>query len=162
MEEIVYKPIGVIYTPHKKPEGTPIQPSVATEFSGVVEVFDEYVEGLRDLDGFTYAFLIFHFHLSKKAKLSVVPYMSDKERGVFATRAPSRPNPIGLSIVKIKEIKDDKMYISDVDILNETPLLDIKPYALKFDVRNPEKTGWLEGNVHKLPDSKDDGRFFER
>ena len=159
MNEITYKPIGVIHSPFREPKGTPIQPSAAKGISGTVEVFPEYAEGLKDVEGFSYIILIYHFHLSRKQSLTVKPFMDNEERGVFAMRGPSRPNPIGISIVRLVRVEENIIHVQDVDIVDWTPLLDIKPYVPEFDIREVEKTGWLEKNVHKLPSSKDDGRF---
>ncbi|MCD6237722.1 MAG: tRNA (N6-threonylcarbamoyladenosine(37)-N6)-methyltransferase TrmO [Thermotogae bacterium] len=159
MDEIKYRPIGVIHSPFRKIEGIPIQAASAKGIDGTVEVFPEYAEGLKDLDAFSHIILIYHFHLSKRFKLMVKPYMDDKLRGVFATRAPSRPNSIGISIVHLIGIEKNVLHVRDIDIMDGTPLLDIKPYVPEFDMRKVEKTGWLERNVHKLPTSKDDGRF---
>jgi len=157
--EIRYKPIGVIHSPFKEPEGTPIQSTVAKDINGSVEVFPEYVGGLKDLEGFSHIILIYHFHLSRKSSLEVKPYMDERTHGVFATRAPSRPNPIGISIVRLIKIKKNILQIRDVDILDGTPLLDIKPYVPEFDTRDIKRTGWLEKRLHRLSISKDDGRF---
>ena len=159
MTEIRYKPIGVIHSPFKEPQGTPIQPAGAKGINGTVEIFPEYAEGLKDIEGFSHIILIYHFHLSRGALLKVKPYMDNQLHGVFAMRGPSRPNPIGISAVRLVRIEDNILHIQDVDIVDETPLLDIKPYVPEFDVREAERTGWLEKNVHKLPASKDDGRF---
>jgi len=162
MTEIKYKPIGVIHSPFKEPQGTPIQPTGAKGIEGTVEVFPEYAEGLKDVEGFSHIILIYHFHLSKESPLRVKPYMDNEAHGVFAMRGPSRPNPIGISIVRLVRIEESILYIQDIDIVDGTPLLDIKPYVPEFDIREVEKTGWLEKNVHKLSSSKDDGRFTKR
>ncbi len=159
MDEIKFKPIGFVHSPFKKIAGIPIQPIAAKGIEGTVEIFPEYAEGLKDVEGFSHIILIFYFHLSKKTGLKVKPYMDDETRGVFATRAPSRPNPIGLSVVRLVGIEEAILHIKDVDIVDGTPLLDIKPYVPDFDWREATKTGWLEENIHKLPSSKDDGRF---
>jgi len=160
MEEIKYKPIGIIRSPYREPRGVPIQPTAAIGVEGIVEIFPEYSEGLEDLEGFSHIILIYHFHLSKiPAPLKVRPYMDEQPHGVFATRAPSRPNPIGISIVRLLRIEKNKLYIQDLDIIDGTPLLDIKPYVPEFDERVVERIGWLERNVIKLPHSRDDGRF---
>ena len=159
MDEINYIPIGIIHSPFKEPKGTPIQPTATKGIDGTVEVFPEYAEGLKDLEGFSHIILIYHFHLSKKSSLKVKPFMDDQMHGVFSTRAPSRPNPIGISVVRLVRIERNILYIQDMDIVDGTPLLDIKPYVPEFDVRKTEKIGWLKKNVHKLPTSKDDGRF---
>ena len=161
MFEVKYKPIGIINSPFKKPEGTPIQPLGAKGVKGSIELFSEYAECLEDLNEFSYIILIYHLHLVKEWKPKVKPYMHDEFHGLFATRAPSRPNPIGLSIVKLVNIEKNILYIEDVDIVDKTPLLDIKPYVPEFDLRENVKKGWLEKNVHKLPYSKDDGRFVK-
>ena len=161
MSEIKFKPIGVIHSPFNEPKGTPIQAASADGIKGTVEVFPEYAEGLEDVEGFSHIILIYHFHLSRGSSLKVKPYMDNEAHGIFATRGQSRPNPIGISIVRLTRIESNILYIQDVDIVDGTPLLDIKPYVPQFDMREAEKIGWLEKNVHKLPISKDDGRFIE-
>lgn len=159
MNEIRYKPIGVVHSPFKEPKGTPIQPPGGKGIDGTVEVFPEYAEGLKDVEGFSHIILIYHFHLSKGLSLKVKPYMENELHGVFATRAPSRPNPIGISVVRLRRVEKNILHVRDVDVVDGTPLLDIKPYVPEFDVREVNKTGWLEKEVHKLSTSKDDGRF---
>jgi len=161
MNEIKYKPIGVIHSPFKEPKGTPIQPAGAECIDGTVEVFPEYTEGLEDVEGFSHIILIFHFHLSKGSSLKVKPYIDNEAHGIFATRGPTRPNPIGISIVRLVRIEENILHIQDVDIVDGTPLLDIKPYVPEFDIREVEKTGWLEEHVHKISTAKDDGRFVK-
>jgi len=161
MKKIYYKPIGIIYSPFKEPGGTPIQPAGATGIDAKVELFEEYAEGLKDLDGFSHIILICHFHLSKKGSLRVKPYLDSNLHGVFSTRSPSRPNPIGISVVRLVKIEENILYIQDADIVDGTPLLDIKPYVPDFEGREPVKIGWLEKNIHKLLTSKDDGRFVK-
>ena len=159
MNDIKYKAIGVIHSPFKEPKGTPIQPAGTKGIDGTVEVFPEYTEGLKDVEGFSHIILIYHFHLSKGSSLKAKPYMDNEAHGVFAMRGPSRPNPIGISIVRLARVERNILHIQDVDIVDGTPLLDIKPYVPEFDIREAEKIGWLEKNVHKLSISKDDGRF---
>jgi len=159
MDEITYKPIGVIHSPFKEPKGTPIQSAGAVDVEGTVEVFPEYADGLKDIEGFSHLFLIYHFHLSEKQSLKVKPFMDDKAHGIFAIRGPGRPNPIGISIVRLLKVEDTILHVKDIDIVEGTPLLDIKPYIPQFDIREVEKIGWLEKNVQKLNSSKDDGRF---
>jgi tRNA-Thr(GGU) m(6)t(6)A37 methyltransferase TsaA len=159
MDEIKYKPIGIVHSPFKEPKGTPIQPSGAEGIGGTVEVFREYAEGLRDLEGFSHIILIYHFHLAKKPSLRVKPFLDDEARGIFAMRGPSRPNPIGISTVRLLRIEGNTLHIQDVDIVDKTPLLDIKPYVPEFDIREVESIGWLEKKVSRLRVSKDDGRF---
>jgi len=161
MDVIKYKPIGIIHSPFKEPKGTPIQPTGARNIDATVELFPEYVEGLKDLEGFSHIILIYHFHLSKHRSLRVKPYMDDELRGVFATRAPSRPNPIGISVVRLVKVEGNILHIQDVDAVDGTPLLDIKPYVPEFDTREVERIGWLERRVHRLRETKDDGRFIK-
>ena len=144
MHKIAYSPIGIIHSPFKKPEGTPIQPSAAKGVRGEVDLFPEFAEGLEDLAGFSHIILLYHFHLSKKYHLKVKPFLDDEYRGLFATRAPARPNAIGLSVVRLTKIDEAKLHIEDVDIVDTTPLLDIKPYVPEFDVRSVARVGWLE------------------
>jgi len=161
MNEIKYVPIGIIHSPFKEPKGTPIQPIVSEGIDGTVELFQEYTEGLKDIDGFSHIILLYHFHLSKGSSLKVKPFLDDQTHGVFSTRAPSRPNPIGISIVQLVKIEGNILQVKDLDIVDGTPLLDIKPYVPEFDIRNVKKKGWLEKNVSKLSTSKDDGRFIK-
>jgi len=161
MNEINYKPIGVIHSPFKEPKGTPIQPAGAKGANGTVEIFPEYAEGLKDIEGFSHIILLYHFHLSKRSTLIAKPYMDNETHGVFAMRGPSRPNPIGISVVCLVKVEGNMLHIQDVDIVDGTPLLDIKPYIPEFDIRKVERIGWLEKSVHKLSTSKDNGRFTE-
>jgi len=161
MSEIRYKPIGVIHSPFKKPSGVPIQPTAAEGVKGSIEVFPEYADGLKDLDGFSHIILVYHFHLSKKPLLMVRPYMDEELHGVFATRAPSRPNPIGISTLHLLRVEKNMLHVEDLDIVDGTPVLDIKPFVPEFDVRKTSRVGWLEKNLHKLSSVRDDGRFLE-
>ncbi len=161
MNEIKYKPIGVVHSQFKEPKGTPIQPAGAKNIDGTVELFPKYVEGLKDLEGFSHIILIYHFHLSKEMPLKVKPYMDSEVHGVFAIRGPSRPNPVGISVVRLIRIEDNILHIQEVDIVDGTPLLDIKPYIPEFDIRKVEKIGWLEKNIYKLSKTKDDERFIK-
>lgn len=161
MNEIKYKPIGVIHSPFKEPRGTPIQPAGAKGVKGTVEVFPEYAEGLKDIEGFSHIILLYHFHLAKGSALLAKPYTDNETHGVFAMRGPSRPNPIGVSVVCLVKVEGNTLHIQDVDIVDGTPLLDIKPYVPEVDTRKVARIGWLENNVHKLAELKDDGRFAE-
>ena len=135
MAEIIYQPIGIIHSPFATPPGAPIQPPAAHAIPGTVVIFPEYQEGLQDLEGFSHLFLIYHFHLSRPYTLKVKPFLDATTRGVFATRAPARPNPIGLSVVRLERIEGNTLFIVDVDIVDGTPLLDIKPYVPAFDAQ---------------------------
>lgn len=159
--KITYKPIGIIHSPFKEPKGTPIQPSAAKDIEGMVEVFPQYEKGLKDIKGFSHIILIYHFHLSKSYTLEVKPFMDDKLHGLFATRAPARPNPIGLSVVRLIRVDKNNLYIKDVDIVDGTPLLDIKPFVSEFSTEDIIRKGWLKENINNLDKSRDDGRFIE-
>lgn len=161
MKKIDYKAIGIIRSQFTEPKGTPIQSIASIGNEGLVELFPEYSEGLEDLECFSHIILIYHFHLSKKFSLKVKPFMDNNKHGIFAIRGPSRPNPIGISIVRLSKIENNLLYINDVDIIDGTPLLDIKPFVQEFDNRETTKNGWLENNVHKLNETKDDERFSE-
>jgi tRNA-Thr(GGU) m(6)t(6)A37 methyltransferase TsaA len=153
VKEIRFKPIGVIRSPFTDVKGMPIQTAGAKGIEGTVEVEPEYKDGLQDLEGFSHIILLYHFHESRGYALNVKPFMDEDMRGVFATRAPQRPNAIGISVVRLVKVEGCTMFIQDVDILDNTPLLDIKPYVPEFDVRAVERTGWLQdkaGNVHEL------------
>lgn len=136
------KPIGRIHSPHRQAQGTPIQPRWAAGIEGRVEIFPEYTAGLRDLAGFERIWLLFWCDQAHAARLEVVPYRDTQTRGVFATRAPSRPNPIGLSSVRLLAVEGNVLRVADVDILDGTPLLDIKPYLPECDVFPVERIGW--------------------
>jgi tRNA-Thr(GGU) m(6)t(6)A37 methyltransferase TsaA len=159
MKTIEFRQIGIIHSPFKNAEGTPIQPFGASDVEGKIEVFPDYQEGLEDLAGFSHIFLIYHFHLAKKMALRVKPFLDDQTHGVFATRAPTRPNPIGLSVVRLIRIDNGTLYIRDIDVVDNTPLLDIKPYVPDFDVRDVIKIGWLESKSNKVKKTSADGRF---
>lgn len=158
-KNIYFSQIGVFHTPHKNPKGTPIQPTAAKGTEGQIEIYSEYTPGLLDLEMFSHIIVLYYFHLTKEGELLVKPFMDNKQHGVFATRASARPNPIGLSILELSKIEGNILYVRDVDIVDGTPLLDIKPYVPDFDSRKDVRTGWLEKNIHKLPDVKDDERF---
>ena len=159
MDEIKYRPIGNIRTPFKKLEGMPIQPSGAQGVQGTVKIKKDYIEGLKDLEGFSHVILIYHFHLSQGYSLNVIPFLDDQPRGVFATRAPRRPNAVGLSVVKLNAVEKDTLKIENVDIIDGTPLLDIKPYVPKFDAQTEVKTGWLAEVEEQAGQVKSDNRF---
>jgi tRNA (adenine37-N6)-methyltransferase len=156
---IELKPIGTIHSPFKELSGMPIQPAGAADVKGTIEVFEEFREGLKDLDGFSHLILLYHFHQSKGFDLSVVPFLDKENRGLFSTRAPRRPNPVGLSIVQLEKVEDLVLHINNVDILDGTPLLDIKPYVPDFDVQAGVRTGWLDKTSKAVSDKKSDERF---
>jgi len=158
---IELEPIGIIHSPFTEPKGMPIQPAGAAGVTGTVEVFEAYRDGLADLDGFSHVVLLYCFHLSEGFKLRVTPFMDTVERGLFATRAPKRPNPIGLSIVELDHIEEGILHIRNVDIVDGTPLLDIKPYVPEFDSPHEVRTGWLEGARKAVADRRADERFTQ-
>jgi tRNA-Thr(GGU) m(6)t(6)A37 methyltransferase TsaA len=159
MDIIKYSPIGIIHSPFRESRGTPIQSKSGMGTQATAEIFPEYAEGLKDLDGFSHIYLLFHFHLSKKPELLQKPFMDDEKMGVFAIRSPSRPNPIGLSIVRLIGIEGNIITFEGVDVLDGTPLLDIKPYVPDFDAFEADRKGWLKANVLKLRKTRDNGRF---
>jgi len=144
MFQITYEPIGVIHTPFKEKASTPIQGSFSRDSRGEVEVFPQYVEGLKDVAGFSHLILIYHFHLAQGYSLVTRPFLDDEEKGIFSIRHFNRPNPIGISVVRLDSVKGNRLEVSEVDIVDGTPLLDIKPYMPGFDVRNDVRNGWYE------------------
>ncbi len=156
-QSVRYSPIGTIRSPFITREGAPIQPQGGVR--GSVEVLPEYRGGLRDLDGFSHVLLLYHFHLSQGFELEVVPFLDDKSHGVFATRAPKRPNPIGLSLVRLVAVIGSTLEIEGVDVIDGTPLLDIKPFVPEFDAKDEVRTGWLAGKAAAATATKADGRF---
>jgi tRNA-Thr(GGU) m(6)t(6)A37 methyltransferase TsaA len=141
---IEYRPIGRIHTPHREDGEAPIQPSRADGARGTVELFPPYVDGLRDLEGFSHVILLYHLHRVRGYELAVTPYLDDRKRGLFATRSPRRPNAIGLSVVRLLSVEKNTLAVRDVDMLDGSPLLDIKPYVPEFDRRPEIRLGWLE------------------
>jgi tRNA-Thr(GGU) m(6)t(6)A37 methyltransferase TsaA len=139
---IEYTPIGVIRSPHTRAEETPIQPVFAEGIPGRVELSPEYERGLRDIEGFSHLYLLYAFDRAEPPCLEVVPFLGTKPRGVFATRAPCRPNALGLSLVRLVRREGRVLHVEDVDILDRTPLLDIKPYVGRFDSRDGARGGW--------------------
>jgi len=157
--KIEFVPIGIIRSPFMEPEGMPIQPASAAGIKGTVELFEDFHAGLKDLAGFSHIILLYHFHRSQGFNLHVVPFMDSEPRGLFATRAPKRPNPIGFSVVQLDKIEEGVLYIQAVDILDGTPLLDIKPYVPEFDAQVEVRTGWFEKAMKTVSSRKSDDRF---
>jgi len=157
--KIEYQPVGVIYTPFKELAGMPIQPSGSRGIRGTVEVFPEYADGIQDLAGFSHITLLYHFHRVTDSSLLVIPFLDTQPRGVFATRAPKRPNPIGISAVKLVKIEGRFLHVDNVDILDETPLVDIKPYVPEFDHHQADRIGWLHQARGCVRNKKSDNRF---
>jgi tRNA (adenine37-N6)-methyltransferase len=158
-DNIIYQPIGIIYSPFKTIEGMPIQPCGAKGVQGTIEIHEEFAAGLNGLNNFSHIILIYHLHLSKGYSLNVVPFLDKASHGVFATRAPKRPNPIGISLVEIMSIEDNTITVANVDIVDGTPLLDIKPYVGMFDRVENEKIGWYQSQIDKVETTRSDSRF---
>ena len=159
MTAIRYRPIGEIHSPFNDIKWMPIQPSSAEGIEGWLEIFTPYLVGLQDLNGFSHIILLYHFHEVNKTNLIVTPFLDNKPHGIFATRAPTRPNPIGLSVVELRRIENEKLHIINVDILDGTPLLDIKPYIPGFDHQQSVRVGWLKGKASLSVKTKSDTRF---
>ncbi len=157
--KIEYKQIGTIHSPYKVIKGMPIQPSGAMGNSGHIKILPEFIEGLDDLSGFSHIILLYNFHKSEGYSLKTKPFLDIQKRGVFSTRAPKRPNSIGLSIVKVVKVIDDIISIENVDILDGTPLIDIKPYVPEFDQHPADRVGWLEKAKGEVLSKRSDGRF---
>ncbi len=158
-QEIRIEPIGEIHSEWTDPEGVPIQPRMAEGARGSAEVFTPYVEGLADIEGFERIWLIYHFHRAGPVRLSVTPFLDTSAHGVFATRAPVRPNGIGISCVRLLARDGGRLELADVDILDGTPLLDIKPYVPRFDLFPVERAGWIDAK--RADRTHADGRFAD-
>ena len=148
MEEYTFRPIGVIHTPFLDKDKTPLHPA-RSQAAGVVEVFPEYAQGLQDLEGLSHLTLLYVFHRSEGYPLLVTPFLDDQPRGLFATRYPARPNPIGMSVVRLITVRENLLEIAGVDMLDGTPLLDIKPYVPEFDAPGEVRLGWYEKRKFK-------------
>jgi len=146
-KQICFSPIGIVHSPFKKLKGIPIQPSMS-DTKGKIEIFPQYQKGLIDLEEFSHIFCLYFFDLVKlPVPLQSKPFLQNEEKGVFAIRTPFRPNPIGLSILKIININENLIHVNNLDILDKTPVLDIKPYVPQFDSRHTDKIGWLKGRI---------------
>jgi tRNA-Thr(GGU) m(6)t(6)A37 methyltransferase TsaA len=157
--KIVFSPIGTIHSPFSDIADMPIQPTGARGVKGSIEILPDYVEALSDLEGFSHIVLLYHFHKVTESKMKVIPFLDSHPRGVFSTRAPARPNPIGLSVVKLLGVDGNVLKIEDVDILDGTPLLDIKPYVPHFEPTGVDRIGWLTGVIDRMKTIRSDERF---
>ena len=153
------KPIGTIETPHTSLADMPIQPGGASAICGRVRLLPEFIPGLKDLSGFSHIYLIYQFHKAERTELSVIPFMDTVHRGVFATRSPLRPNHIGLSLVRLLSVDPDGITFEGADILNDTPLLDIKPFIPAFDRAESVRTGWMNSSCDEVDSKRSDDRF---
>ena len=151
--------IGVIHTQFKESKGTPIQPKMGNGARGTIEIFSRFAPGLKDLDGFSHVVLLYYFHLSEGYSLEVTPYLDDKLRGLFATRAPRRPSPLGMSVVRLEKIEGNILHVADVDMIDGTPILDLKPYVPIFDEDVDVRVGWLEEKLKNTKSKRADRRF---
>ena len=159
LDPVTFRPIGVIRTPFTDIEGMPIQPAAGAGIRGRIELDPAFAEGLADVDGFSHVILLYHLHEVRTVKLTVTPFLDDRTRGIFATRAPTRPNPIGMSTVRVVAVGASWIDIEDVDILDGTPLLDMKPYVPAVDDRADARIGWYAGRLDRLPEARSDDRF---
>jgi tRNA-Thr(GGU) m(6)t(6)A37 methyltransferase TsaA len=157
--EIKFQPIGVIHSPFTALSDMPIQPAGVASSFGTVELFPEFAEGLKDLNGFSHVILIYHLHKVSRIDLTVTPFLDSIPHGVFATRAPTRPNPIGVSVVRLLSVEDNLLSLANLDVLDGTPLLDIKPYIPDFDAPEEIRIGWLEGHEASIRSARADDRF---
>ena len=153
------EPIGTIHSPFTDVANMPIQPHGAADVEGTVHIWESYVEGLKDLEGFSHIYLIYLFHKAERISLTVTPFMDATVRGVFATRSPLRPNHIGLSIVQLVKIENGILTVKGVDVLDGTPLLDIKPYIRNFDSVEKSLSGWMVASKDEVAKKRSDGRF---
>lgn len=153
-------PIGIIHTPFKQLTDMPIQPSGAKGVKGRIELRPELTAGLQDLEGFSHIYVLYHFHQTNETRLTVTPFLDSEPRGLFATRAPTRPNPIGLSVLALEKVYDNILEVVNVDMLDGTPLLDIKPYVPDFDRPEVVRTGWLQQAREKSKQVRSDRRFL--
>jgi len=161
MEQIVYRPIGVIHSPWREAAGTPIQPVAAAGVAGQIALLPEFAVGLRDLDGFSHLILLYHLHRVTQVHLSVTPFLDTATHGIFATRSPARPNPIGLSVVRLVHAEGNVLHIENVDMLDGTPVLDIKPYVPAFDAPPVERIGWFADKLDTATNARADDRFTQ-
>lgn len=156
---INYTPIGFFLTPHKDVQGMPIQPSGARGVRGAISVLPEYCAGLTDIEGFSYLIVLYHLHEICGHDLLVTPFLDTKQHGIFATRSPKRPNPLGLSVMRLAGVADNMLLLDNVDVLDGTPVVDIKPYVPDFDIWPAERVGWFEGKSHNARHYHSDARF---
>ncbi|OXU16187.1 tRNA (N6-threonylcarbamoyladenosine(37)-N6)-methyltransferase TrmO [Sedimentisphaera salicampi] len=158
MEEIRYRPIGRIHTEFKDGTGVPRQAAGASELAGRIEIFDEYLPGLEDLEGFSHIVVVFHLHRVSQPSLNAHPPWDGRRHGVFATRSPYRPNPIGVSVVRLISVESGNLNIAGIDMADASPLLDIKPYVPELNPQGDIRLGWLEGKVNGMNKSKSGDR----
>lgn len=159
MEPVTFTPVGVVHSPHKELSGMPVQPPSAAGIAGEIEIFPEFAEGLLDIEGFSRIMVFYHLHRSAGPLLSAIPFLDTVPHGVFASRIPRRPNPLGFSVVRLLSRDRNILKIADVDILDGTPVLDIKPYVPEFDSYPNESSGWFAGKLDDMSSKRSDDRF---
>lgn len=157
---ISYSPIGYFRSPYREIKGMPIQPIGAEDIERYIEVLPEFSAGLKDLEGFSHVFVLYHLHQIQGYELLIQPFLDIKQHGVFATRSPKRPNPVGLSIMRLKAVLGAKVLLSGIDVLDRTPVIDIKPYVADFDHCNANRFGWFEGKSGNATHHRSDERFI--
>ncbi len=157
---LTFTAIGTIYSQYSRLEDMPIQPGGAKQSEGKIEVYPQYAAGLKDLAGFSHIYLLYHFHHARRTELVVTPFMDTSPRGVFATRSPLRPNHIGISIVELVAIDGCSLRVCGIDILDKTPLLDIKPYIKNFDAVADSRSGWMKASSEEVASKRSDDRFI--
>jgi tRNA-Thr(GGU) m(6)t(6)A37 methyltransferase TsaA len=159
MRKLTVQLIGTIHSPFTELGNMPIQPVGASNVEGEVVVDQRFAEGLKDLEGFSHIYLLYHFHKAKRTELQVIPYMDTEERGVFATRSPLRPAHIGISIVELLGVEGHRLKVRGLDVLDGTPLIDIKPYIPHFDHQRNATSGWMKSRAHHVEAKRSDNRF---
>ncbi len=159
MDSVLFSPVGVVHSPHMELAGMPVQPPSAAGIAGEIEIFPEFAEGLLDIEGFSRIMVFYHLHRSAGPLLSAIPFLDTVPHGVFASRIPRRPNPLGFSVVRLLSRDRNILKIADVDILDGTPVLDIKPYVPEFDSYPNESSGWFAGKLDDMSSKRSDDRF---
>ena len=157
--EIVYRPIGLVHSLYRKKTGVPIQGSLSEKSQGTAEVFAQFEAGLQDIEGFSHLILIYHMHKVDGVDLVCRHFLQDEDPGIFAVRSPRRPNPIGFSVVRLERREGRMLHISEVDIMDQTPILDIKPWVCHFDTRRDTRSGWFDEALKGVKARDADDRF---
>jgi tRNA-Thr(GGU) m(6)t(6)A37 methyltransferase TsaA len=158
-EPVFYQPVGVVRSPFTTLTGMPLQTVAARDVQCRIELDPRYAPGLRDLDGFSHLHVLTHLHLSRPSELEVVPFLDDQVRGVFATRSPRHPNPIGLSVVCLLAVEGAVLHVEGLDLIDGTPVLDLKPFVPAFDNRETDRIGWFGGKTDRVFELRADDRF---
>lgn len=157
---IDYNPIGYFTTPFTEVKGMPIQPIGGRNIEGKISILPEFQDGLKDLEGFSHIYVLYHLHRIHGYSLTVKPFLDTAEHGIFATRSPKRPNPIGLSVMRVKKVLPDAVIVEGIDVLDATPVIDIKPYVADFDQCDADRFGWFEGKSANASHHQSDERFM--